>query len=55
MPEPQFIATVRGLGLGWIVALLVLFICIMLAILGVALTPALVLGLIGALALSRLL
>jgi len=41
-------------GLGWLIALVVLIVCIVLAIVGGHLTPAIELGLFGALALARL-
>lgn len=50
-----FIETVRGYGIGWVVALIILILCVILMFLGAPLTPFQVLGLIAALALSRLL
>lgn len=50
-----FIETVRGYGIGWVVALIVLIICVILMFLGTPLTPFQVLGLIAALAVARLL
>lgn len=41
-------------GLGTLIALVVLVVCIVLAVTGTALTPHIVLGLIGALAVARL-
>jgi hypothetical protein len=41
-------------GFGWLIALIVFILCIVLAVLGAHLTPVMVLGLIGALALARL-
>jgi hypothetical protein len=41
-------------GLGWLVALIVLILCIFLWFIGKPLSPAEVLGLIGALAFARL-
>lgn len=48
-------AFVNGVGLGWLVALLVLIICIVLMLIGHALTATIVFGLIAAVALARLL
>lgn len=50
-----FVETIRGYGIGWIIALIILILCIILMFLGAPLTPFQVLGLIAALALSRLL
>lgn len=50
-----FMDTVRGYGIGWVIALLVLIICVVLAFLGTTLTPFQVLLLIAALALAILL
>lgn len=50
-----FIETVRGYGIGWVVALIVLIICVILMFLGAPLTPFQVLGLMAALAVARLL
>lgn len=51
----DIVASVRGYGIGWIIALLVLIICVVLLVIGQALTPFVVLVLIALLALSRLL
>lgn len=50
----EFITRAQNLGIGWIIALLVLVIVVVLAVIGQALTPLLVLALIGALAVARL-
>lgn len=50
-----FIETLQGYGIGWVIALIVLILCVVLMFLGAPLTPFQVLGLIAALALSRLL
>lgn len=49
------VETVRGWGLGWIIALVVLIICVVLAFIGHGLTGSEALLLIGALALAILL
>lgn len=51
----EVIATIRGWGVGFIVALIVLIICVILMFLGAPLTPFQVLGLMAALAVARLL
>ena len=51
----DIIARMQASGIGWIIALLVLIICVVLLVIGQALTPFVVLVLIGLLALSRLL
>ncbi len=45
----------RTFSIGWIIALLVLIICVILAVIGQPATPLVVLGLIGGLALAILL
>jgi hypothetical protein len=49
------VATVKGFGFGWIIALVVLLVCVILAIIGHTLSPSIVLLLIAALALAILL
>lgn len=49
------IQEVRALGIGWVLALLVLVACFVLFLIGQTLTPAMILILIGMLALARLL
>ena len=54
MTFQEYMASPRG-GIGFGIAFIVLVICIILAFIGQVLTPLEVLGLIGALALARLL
>jgi hypothetical protein len=56
MAEEQNLATtIRGWGLGWFIALIVLILCVVLWFMGTTLSAPQVLGLIAALALARLL
>jgi|GEM_PF-4512512 len=52
---PVTYETVRGWGIGGLIAIVVLIVCIILIIIGKPLEPVMVLGMLAALALSRLL
>ena len=53
MTFKEYFDSPRG-GIGWILALVVLILCIVIAVVGGPLTTTVILGLIGALALSRI-